>query len=293
MIKEISHIADLKESYTTFVFPIYGVLHDNRSVNKDAYKVLMALYELGKTVVIFTNVPHRRKRVIHELMTMGISPPLYQHVITAGEETWQHLKNQHDPFHATLGERCYFIGSTDDLDILEGLPFHRVSSLEQADFILVMGADDWHPQLVDYKDLLDQALELQLPMVCGDPDQYVRYDNERLLRAGAIAEYYKGMGGIVYYHGKPYRDFYHALLKEIAPTPKSNVLLIGDSLLTDVKGALSVGIDSLVLFDLTTFDELYQTQPELTWHKMALDQIFAKMKKIGYTPKYMIRHIKW
>jgi len=292
-MKEIVHLAELKDTYTTFVFPIYGVLHDSISVNRDTHRVLVELYELNKTVVIFTNVPHRRQRVITELMSMGIAPPLYQHVITAGEETWQHLKNQHDPFHASLGDLCYYIGSTDDLDILKGLPCHRVSSLDQADFILAMGADEWHGNIESYYELLKEAIARQVPMVCGDPDQYVRYDNQRTLRAGAIAEFYRQMGGNVYYHGKPYREFYYTLLKELAPISKSNILLIGDSIYCDVKGAHSVGLDCLMLFDLTTYDELFDDKNDVYLDKITLDQIFAKTQKIGYSPQYMIRKLKW
>jgi HAD superfamily hydrolase (TIGR01459 family) len=292
-MKSITHLADLKDDYSVFVFPIYGILHDRKNVNKEAYHILEELHELGKTVVIFTNVPHRRQRVISELVSMGISPPLYQHVITAGEETWQHLKDQHDPFHAALGERCYLISSTEDLDILEGLPCHRASSLEQADYILVMGTDEWHPSLQDYQETLEQALALHLPMVCGDPDRYVRYNGERMVRAGAIAEQYEKMGAPVYFHGKPFRKFYATLLKEVAPIEKNRILMIGDSLKTDVKGAINNGLDSLLFLDLTSYDELSESQITESNQRISREQIFAQINKMGYSPTYITHELKW
>jgi HAD superfamily hydrolase (TIGR01459 family) len=289
-MKEIAHLSDLKDDYSVFVFPIYGVLHDRKNINKEAYHILEELYELEKTVVIFTNLPHRRQQVIAELIAMGISPPLYQHVLTAGEETWQHLKEQHDPFHAALGERCYLISSSEDLDILEGLPFHRVSSLDQADFILIMGLEEWHTGLADYQETLEQALQLQLPMVCGDPDQYGYYEGEYLMRAGAIAEQYEKMGGRVYFHGKPYRKFYAALLEELAPIEKARILVIGDSLLTDIKGAIKAGLDSLLVLNMISYAELCEGK---LIQKLSREQIFAQINKIGYIPQYITQELKW
>jgi ribonucleotide monophosphatase NagD (HAD superfamily) len=70
--------------------------------------------------------------------------------------------------------------------------------------------------------------------------------------AGAIADLYGSLGGEVLYAGKPYAPIYAMALAKAtaarkAKTPHARVLAIGDSVRTDLKGAVSFGIDCLFI----------------------------------------------
>jgi HAD superfamily hydrolase (TIGR01459 family) len=100
--------------------------------------------------------------------------------------------------------------------------------------------------------LLEEALTLRLPFVCANPDLVVDVGGTLLYCAGAIADLYAHMGGAVYWAGKPHLNSYEtahhraeALRDE--NVPRGKILIIGDSLRTDMKGAETFGSDALFI----------------------------------------------
>ncbi len=99
----------------------------------------------------------------------------------------------------------------------------------------------------DYGDLLSRMKELNLPMICANPDKMVRKGDRLLYCAGSLAEKYAGMGGTVLMAGKPYEPIYNLALQTAGTIAgrqieKSKVLAIGDGPETDIKGAADFGI---------------------------------------------------
>ena len=287
----IDHLATLVDRYNVFVFPIFGTLHNGKRLSEEAFRCLQGLSELGKTVAIFSNVPKRRHVLIQDLATIGIPPSLYQHVITSGEEAFCALKHRKDAFHARLGTKCYVIGSSESLRLLEGLDLRRTTFLDEADFLLALGPNEWHADLDHYKPLLQQACDLPLPMVCASPDLYVKYQGEKSIRAGALAQYYEALGGEVAYHGKPYKAFYQSLLKDLDPFEKKDVLILGDSYLTDIEGASNMGIESLLCITDTTSIDLQMTAQE--FEKSSFEDLERRINTLGAAPTYIMKKLCW
>src|SRR5690606_35941406 len=72
--------------------------------------------------------------------------------------------------------------------------------------------------------------------------------------AGALARDYGQLGGRTLIAGKPFTPIYEAALAAAAdaagaPAEAGTVLAIGDGILTDIKGALSAGLDALYISD--------------------------------------------
>ena len=129
--------------------------------------------------------------------------------------------------------------------------------------MLVCGTRDFDHTLQDYKEELNKALELNLPFICANPDKVVvRKDGKLITCAGMLAEYYIKKGGKVFSFGKPYKEVYQKSLnffKSINKTiTKKNVLVIGDSLETDILGANSIGLKSLLIADGIHKKQLYE-----------------------------------
>jgi HAD-superfamily class IIA hydrolase, TIGR01459 len=290
--KELEQLSNIADSYDAFVFSIYGVLHDDRKIHEGALSCLEHLAKLGKKVAIFSNVARRRTAMMQELAIMGIPASYYQHIITAGEVTHQYLKQRKDPFHTALGRKCYFIGPVEALEILEGLDFTRVHFIDEADFILALGADEWHHSLTDYTETLIKAAEQNIPMICGNPDVYVNYYGHKALRAGAMAQFYESVGGKVVYHGKPHKVFYKALIQEMSPIPTQSVLVLGDSLKIDILGAQQSGLDSLLIINNTTLDGL-ELSPQSDLLSLSLDNVYEKLLQFDIIPTYFTKELRW
>ena len=70
----------------------------------------------------------------------------------------------------------------------------------------------------------------------------VHRGNKREYCAGTIAEIFKKLGGKVIYFGKPYSEIYNFCTKK-----NETVLIIGDNIRTDIKGANNMNFDSLFI----------------------------------------------
>lgn len=243
----IGGVRELAPRYQGFILDLWGVIHDGTNPLPGAIEALRSLIEGGKRIVLLSNAPRRADDVMRRIAAIGVPAALYHHVMSSGEETWQHLDRRDDPFYAALGRRCLHIGSERDLEIRDGLALEFVASIEDAQFILNSGPAGWDDRIEDYEPILRSALARDLPMVCANPDLVVMHRGRLALCAGALAKWYEEAGGRVRWHGKPFPSVYDTCLDVIGIEDRSAILAIGDSLRTDIAGAAGAGIDSLLI----------------------------------------------
>lgn len=141
-------------------------------------------------------------------------------------------------------------GAERNTDILSGLSVDVTKSLEKADFILLTVYKDEGEDLHQLDDLFKKALDHNLPMLCANPDKIVPHGGKPRYCAGVFAEQYKKIGGTVHYYGKPYSNVYEMCFKRFQKweiPDKNQIVMIGDTLETDILGANKVGIDSALV----------------------------------------------
>ena len=243
----IQGIAALAPRYDGFILDLWGVVHDGVAPLPGALECLDALKAAGKRIALLSNAPRRSDDVVERITRIGVPAGLYHHVMSSGEEAWQHLHRRDDPFYATLGRRCLHIGSERDMLIREGLELEFVDAAEQAEFILNTGPAGWEDRIADYAPLLRRALARALPMVCANPDLVVMHGNRLALCAGALAQWYEEAGGRVRWHGKPFPSVYDTCIELLGIEDRKRVLAVGDSLRTDIAGATGAGLDSVLI----------------------------------------------
>ena len=75
------------------------------------------------------------------------------------------------------------------------------------------------------------------------------YGHQRLWCAGAIAKSYTEAGGEAVYFGKPHRPIYDLAISKLhdfdPSISKSEIICIGDGILTDILGGISSDLDTL------------------------------------------------
>ena len=137
--------------------------------------------------------------------------------------------------------------------------------------------------------MLLQAHEHKLPLICANPDIVVERGDRLIYCAGAVAELYRELGGEAIFYGKPHRPIYERAMALAAerrgrPTSLDRVLAIGDSVRTDLTGALGFGIDCLFLtrgIHSEEFEGIDQLDP-------------ASVKELfGHPPRALMRELKW
>lgn len=252
----ISGLAPLAEDYDVFIIDLWGVLHDGMSAFPEAVACLEALKARKKTVIILSNAPRRAESVAERNSELGIPAALCDLVMSSGEETWRHLRDRPTPWYQALGRRCFHLGPERDIVIREGLAYDFVDNVEESDFILLTGALRTEDSLATYQAFLSSLQARRLPMVCANPDLEVIRGGRREICAGTIARGYEALGGEVTYHGKPDPRIYANCLQQIEKSDPEGVLVIGDSLRTDLAGAARSGMDSLFIAEGIHADEM-------------------------------------
>ena len=79
-------------------------------------------------------------------------------------------------------------------------------------------------------------------MVCTNPDLIVHRGDKEEYCAGSVAKIFREMSGKVTYYGKPYPEIYKECIQD-----EKKVLVIGDNLNTDIKGANNMNYDCLLI----------------------------------------------
>ena len=245
-IQEIVGLGEIADNYDTFVIDLWGVMHNGVTVFPEAMRALQELRNASKTIAFLSNAPRRNSTAVAQLLERGIKRQEYDHIMTSGEFCHFSLKNDSVEAIQDLGKNCYHIGATKDYCLFTEIDLKKVEQLEESDFILNSGTPGWETDVTVYREFLGKAMERGMPMVCANTDMYVPYKGELAICAGAIAREYESIGGNVTYFGKPLKPIYQHLFEQIGASSE-RALMIGDSFETDIRGANSFGIDSLLV----------------------------------------------
>lgn len=275
----MSGFGKLAEGYDGFVVDLWGVVHDGYAPFPGVLDCLRRLQGAGKRVVFLSNAPRRPAGIIQFLASMGVTPDLYNGVMSSGEAVYLGLRDRTEEF-ATLGRRLYHLGPPRDSDVFASLDYVQVAAPDQADFVLNTGPDDDlgpHDAAL-YRPVLAACLQARLPMVCANPDLEVLKGGARIICAGYLAQLYAGAGGHVIQRGKPDAAIYTPTLGLLGTSP-ALTLAVGDSLRTDIAGAKAAHIDSCwVLSGI---------------HALHPQQAPAQAAALGLFPASILRGFTW
>lgn len=241
----LTGLRELGDRYDGFILDLWGVIHDGITRYPGAGEALAELKRRGKRTIMLSNAPRRAFSLIELMTDLGIDRDQYGDVITSGEAVFLEMRTRRDPWFAALGRRCLHVGTERDRTLFEGLDLDLVPSVEQAQFLMVTGPDDFDDRVEDFASLLTAAAGRALPMVCANPDLVVIREGRPLVCAGALAAYYEQIGGAVRYRGKPDPAIYDVCLERLGIIDRRRVLAVGDAFHTDVAGAQAAGLDSL------------------------------------------------
>jgi HAD superfamily hydrolase (TIGR01459 family) len=281
-------LAPLAEAYDGYVCDLWGVLHDGVQAFPAAIACLERLRARGAKIAVLSNAPRRAAEVEQKMNELGIAPHLYDSVLSSGEVAWENLRSRTDDFYARLGRRCFHIGPDRDNGMREGLDYEFVGELDQADFLLNTGAHMSSSTLADYAPTLEAAAARRLPMVCANPDLEVIRGGKREICAGLLAQRYEDLGGPVRYHGKPHAEVYHECLSALG-LPRGRVAALGDSLRTDVAGALAAEISPILVAGGIHAEALGIAEGEMP-SQAAVEALCAEA---GWTPAACLPVLRW
>jgi HAD superfamily hydrolase (TIGR01459 family) len=284
-MKLTDNFSALAPGYDAVLSDVWGVLHNGIAAFPESGDALVRFRRQGGTVVLISNAPRPGDFVARMLDNMRVPREAYDDIVTSGDVTRDYVRGR-------PGERILHIGPERDHGIFEGLDAPIVP-LESADYVICTGLfDDDTETPESYRPLLEQIHARDLFMVCANPDKVVERGDRLVYCAGAVADLYGEMGGEVLYAGKPYRPIYDLGRAKIAAARGGEVALprllaIGDSVRTDFRGAIDLGVDCLFVTAGIHAEELgNRDAPD----PKALAAIFDSA---GQLPKAVTKRLAW
>jgi HAD superfamily hydrolase (TIGR01459 family) len=161
--------------------------------------------------------------------------------------------------------------------------------VEHADFLLLGGTED-SARLEDFIAPLERAAVRDLPMVCANPDIIAVHANGTFgMAPGAVARHYEGLGGQVYYVGKPHRPVYELCLATLGKPAVGSIVAIGDSVQHDIVGGAGMGVDT-ALNMAGIHGPGFDHGGELEANLAALAQLEAEF---GSRPRWLLPRFRW
>ena len=255
MTEIITSFAEISGRYDAVLCDLWGCLHNGKTPFPAAVAALQAYRARGGMVVLLTNAPRPNSSVIRQLDAMAVPRDAWDLVVSSGDAA------QYAMLSGAVGRHVHHIGApkdegfftefSDDLQAFAATqPKIERVALKDATGIVCTGLfDDLTETLDDYHIRLMLGKNLDLPMLCANPDLIVDMGHQRLLCAGALAQAYEKLGGTALYFGKPHPPIYDLARRRLAATGRDDLqlLAIGDGIATDVQGAMSEGIDALFI----------------------------------------------
>ena len=282
----LAGFAPLAARYEAAILDLWGVIHDGAAVYDGALECLGRMGEAGIRRVLLSNAPRRAEAVAQRIAEFGVTPACYDEIVTSGDLTRAALIAGAAP--ARPGKACFHLGPERDRDIFEDLDLHVVDDPAEAGFILVTGLfDDESEDESDYEEVLADAHERELIMICANPDRAVVRGGQRVPCAGLLAAAYEGRGGRVVYYGKPHGAAYRACFDRLAGVPRGRIIALGDGLHTDIAGANRAGIDSVFIAGGIHAAELAAEDAPLA------ERIAAACAAAGVHASAAMRELRW
>jgi len=247
MIKPIVNASKIMEKYNTVVLGLRGVITDGNDIDADVINALVSMKRQGMNVVVLSNTTKRTESVIRFLHEKKVPLAVFDSIVTAGEIVHYQLKAKNTEFDK-IGKSYYRLGDKSYTGVFSGLTgYKEVSSLAQADFVYIENVAKENDTIDNYIPVLEHAASLNIPMLCVGNDTSTYVDGKIILGAGAIAEQYAILGGKIITKGKPDTKLFAYAIDGLPNVKKDKILVIGDSLPTDIKGAKLLGVDSMLI----------------------------------------------
>jgi HAD superfamily hydrolase (TIGR01459 family) len=245
--EELKEFKSISNEYDVYFIDLWGVIHNGLHLFDNAIIVLNELKKINKKVVLISNAPRSNATVKHFLKKLNFNLDLIDLLVTSGDVTKNYI-------HRNQNKIFYHLGPAKDNDLFKGIK-NITNNINQFNEIICTGLVEevgWN--ISDYESIFKNWIENEKTFICANPDEVVSRGNQIEFCAGALAKYYKKLGGKVLYFGKPYEEIYkftkHTIEKNIENIiEKKKILAVGDNLKTDIYGAQNFNIDSLLILN--------------------------------------------
>ncbi|WP_341213370.1 HAD-IIA family hydrolase [uncultured Limimaricola sp.] len=271
------HAPDLgaiADPFDVILFDAYGVLNVGETPILGAAARIAELRDRGKRIMVVSNSAGYPKRAMmqrFERLGFDFAP---DEVVTSREALLAHLAQAPPRLWGVMLGVGHGLREFEEIDA--HLLLDDAAGYDQADGFLLVGSDGW---TVERQRLLTASLQARTrPVLVGNPDLVAPRETGLSLEPGHFAHALADAGLCApEFFGKPFGAIFDLALSRLDPPPAPNrVLMVGDTLHTDILGARAMGFASALV----------------TEHgPLAGEDVIAAIDRAGIMPDFVIPHI--
>ncbi|RBW48558.1 HAD family hydrolase [Marinobacter sp. F3R11] len=244
----VPSLAAIADRFDGFIFDAFGVLNAGDMALPTAVARFHDLQAMGKHCLVLSNAATApQQQLVQKYRNLGF--PLTQDQLissrmlvtdalaSAPEQTWAVMAPA--SAHADqLPCRSFVITS----QIVQT----SREKLDSADAILMLSAQDWTEEL--QHGLIDSLRRRPRQVWVANPDLVAPRENGLSLEPGHYAHHLTDATGLdTVFFGKPFSNAFDAAKSRLAHIPASRLLMVGDTLHTDILGGRCAGISTMLV----------------------------------------------
>ncbi|WP_170560053.1 HAD hydrolase-like protein [Ruegeria atlantica] len=268
--RQVETLEDIAPEFDVFLLDAFGVLNIGETAIPDTPERVRSLKAAGKRVLVVSNAagyPHATLLEKYTRLGYDFAP---QDVITSRATLLSELSDQSGLHWGLMATPSAGLRDLEALQLtyLEDDP----KPYETVDGFLMIGSAAWTETR---QAMLEAALlERPRPVLVGNPDIVAPREYGFSKEPGLFAHRLADRTGITpQFFGKPFGNIYDLAFQRLEHIDKSRILMVGDSLHTDILGAHNAGVVSALISGFGFF---------------AGHDVEAAIEKAGIVPNFVV-----
>ncbi len=256
---------DIAKQFKVIMLDSYGVVKNHNGLIKGAEKTLKFIREEKKLFRILTNDASRSpQQQIDKYVELGLPGIELHEMLTSGMMAKHFLEQK-----ITSGKIAY-LGTENSADYilqagLDHIPVHDID-LENLDEITacVFLDDEGFDWNVDINKVVNLLRKKNMPVILANSDYfYPVSSNDISIATGGIAKLVENLLGKKFIHfGKPDSQMFMYAYEQLTKDQfinKDEILMVGDTLQTDILGGNKFGVKTMLVLSGNTREDSYES----------------------------------
>ena len=246
--QRVGHLGEIADGFDVFVLDAFGVLNEGDGPVPGAPERIASLQQAGKRVMVLTNgATFSAAKSLQKYAGFGYDFAL-RDVVASRNVLAANLQGHDAAFNwgvaaipeaniADFGVNFHLLGEDDD-------------AYDRADGFILLSSLGWNMEL--HNKMLRSLNDNPRPLYVGNPDVIAPRDDRFSIEPGYYAHEIADQTGIEpVFFGKPFANAFDMLktrlISEGNKTPAERIVMVGDTLHTDVLGGAAAGFKTVLV----------------------------------------------